>query len=117
MEGFFHDNLIEIVKDEFNSCFLNKEAEKIPQEVSVPDWYGTKTSMINAVTVHNLDIYLTGLVEEIYSEYIKHAYQTDESCIFYEDCLPKYSYKSFRNFLPIWEILRGLGFGNESTED
>lgn len=117
MEGFFHDNLIEIVRKEFDNCFLNKEADEIQQEISTPNWYGVKTSMINAVTVHNLDIYLTGFLREIYLEYINYVYNTDECCIFYGDCLPKYSYKTFRKFLPIWEILSGLGFGNESTEN
>jgi hypothetical protein len=69
--------------------------------------------MINSVFTHNLDIYLTGLLRLVYMSYITHIYDKKEDNIFYHDDLPQYSYKTLREFLPVWEILRGLGVGEE----
>ena len=69
--------------------------------------------MIATVFTHNLDIYLTGLLREIYISYIDHAYSGSDECIFYGDDLPMYSYKTVREFMLVWEILRGIGLGVE----
>lgn len=115
MESNFHSRLIQIIKAEFELCFMNTEDTELRKEISIPDWYGIKTSLIDSVFTHNLDIYLTGLLREIYSQYINHAYEKKEDCIFYHDDLPKYSYDTFRSFLPVWEILSHLGLGKETT--
>jgi len=115
MESNFHDRLIKIINDEFKLCFRNTERTGIQSEISLPDWYGLKTSMIDAVFTHNLDIYLTGLLREIYSSYINYVYEKKADSIFYSDDLPKYSYKTFRSFMPVWEILSGLGLGAKNA--
>jgi hypothetical protein len=113
MESSFHNNLIKIAKNEFDLCFKNTAKYNIDTEISLPNWYGIKNSMIDAVYTHNLDIFLTGLLRDIYLEYIKHVYETGEQCIFYGSDLPKYSYKTLRDFFPVWEILSRLGFCGE----
>lgn len=47
--------------------------------------------------------------------YISHIYDSQEDSIFYHDDLPQYSYDTLRKFLPVWEILRGLGLGEEEA--
>ncbi|MEE9338452.1 MAG: hypothetical protein V3U87_10255 [Methylococcaceae bacterium] len=113
LESNFHDLAIRTVRDEFEKCFRNTESVKIQSEISLPDWYGLKTSMIDAVCTHNLDVFQTGLLRKIYMRYIDHMYEKKEDPIFYYDDLPKYAYNSLRQFLPVWEILRGLGLGDE----
>jgi len=118
LESNFHGRVIKLVEDEFTSCFANSEGQEIEREISTPDWYGLKTSVINAVCVHNLDINLTGLLREIYAEYMQYAYtKNDGECIYYGDDMPMFLYKSLRPFLPVWEILCGLGFGESENED
>lgn len=115
MESDFHGRLIRIVSKEFKLCFQNDEGIKISTEISLPDWYGLKTSMIDAVFTHNLDVYLTGLFRSVYMSYIIHVYSTGDDPIYYSDDLPKFSYQMLREFLPVWEIIRGIGFGNDSA--
>ena len=69
--------------------------------------------MINSVFTHNLDVYQTGVLRKIYLNYIEYIYSVNMDEIYYADDLPKYSYDTFRRFLPVWEILRGLGVGDE----
>ncbi len=113
MESDFHGRLIRIVREEFGLCLLNDENEDIETEISLPDWYGLKTSMIDAVFTHNLDVYLTGLFRSVYMLYITYVYRSGEDPIYYGDDLPKFSYKILREFLPVWEIIRGIGFSDE----
>ncbi|MFM8276137.1 MAG: hypothetical protein ACKN89_03935 [Cyanobium sp.] len=115
MESDFHGRLIRIVKEEFRLCFLNDKGKRIDTEISLPDWYGVKTSMIDSVFTHNLDVYLTGLFRSIYMSYVTYAYRSGEDPIYYGDGLPGYSYKMLREFLPVWEIIRGIGFGDDSA--
>jgi hypothetical protein len=112
MESSFHDILIRTVREQFELCFLNKSG-RVPFEITLPDWYGLKTSFIDAVSTHNLNTYSTGLLREIYLEYIQHVFVKGIDEIYYSDDLPKYSYKMLTPFLPIWEILRGLGHEQE----
>lgn len=112
MESDFHSNLIGIVENEFDLCFKNADQSKIDTEISIPHWYGIKTSVIDAACTHNLDIFLTGLLREIYLEYIKYTYENNKECIYYGSDMPKYSYDTLRNFLAAWEILSGLGVSN-----
>jgi hypothetical protein len=113
IESSFHDSLIRFVRQEFNLCFKNTDGSILDSEISLPAWYGLKISMINSVFTHNLDIYLTGLLRLVYMSYITHIYDKKEDNIFYHDDLPQYSYKTLREFLPVWGILRGLGVGEE----
>ncbi|MDG2990091.1 hypothetical protein L3556_03955 [Candidatus Synechococcus calcipolaris G9] len=115
LESNFHGLAIRIVKEEFDKCFLNTKKSKVKYEISLPDWYDVKTSMINSVFTHNLEIYQTGLLRKIYSNYIAYIYGVSMDEIFYSDDLPIYSYYTLRSSLPVWEILRGLGVGHEHT--
>jgi hypothetical protein len=115
IESSFYNRLIISVKEEFQLCFKNENGSSIEIEISLPDWYGFKISMIDSVYTHKLDIYLTGLLRLIYMSYISHIYDSKEDCIFYHDDLPQYSYDTLRKFLPVWEILRGLGLGEEQA--
>lgn len=116
MESDFHGNIIRIAKNEFDLCFKNAGQSiidtEIDTEISLPNWYGIKNSVLDAVCTHNLDIFLTGLLREIYLEYIKYVYENRAECIFYGSDLPKYLYDTLRGFLPVWEILSGLGVVN-----
>lgn len=109
-ESHFHNNLIKSVREQFEHCFLNSEQEDVRFEISCPDWYGLKTSMLDAVTTHNLDIYSTGLLREIYMEYMSHVYKAGIDEIYYYDDLPKYGYKMLTPFLGVWQIFAGLGY-------
>lgn len=113
MESNFHDLAIRTVKEEFDKCFRSDSSSGISSEISLPDWNGVKTSMINSVFTHNLDVYQTGMLRNIYSLYLEYIFQNKFDEIFYNDDLPKYSYQALRVFLPVWEILRGLGVGDE----
>lgn len=118
IEGNFHNRLIRLVRNEFEKLLKNKDNEKIRFEISLPDWYGLKTSFIDSVTVNHGDIYLTGLLREIHSEYMEYVYKPEvDYALYYSDDIPKYFYKSLRVFLPIWEILSGLGVGEEEHEE
>lgn len=77
-----------------------------------------KRSLLDTVTVHNLDIYPTGLLREVYAAYVKHIYRPEVAyCMHYSDDFPKWSYSTLRSFLPVWEILRMLGLGSSNDED
>jgi hypothetical protein len=117
IESDFLGNLIKIVEKEFNLCLKGANGNKVGREISIPSWYGIKSSMIDAVCTHNLDIFLTGLLREIYSDYIKHVYATNFEHFFYSDDIPAYAYKMVRNWLAVWLIISGLGFGNEGSDE
>jgi hypothetical protein len=114
MQSNFHSKLISAVRSQFEHCFLNDSSD-IQFEISLPDWYGLKTSFVDAVATHNLNTYSTGLLREIYLEYIQYVFNKGEDEIYYYDDLPKYSYLMLTPFLPIWEIFRGLGHENEES--
>ncbi|MGB6156381.1 MAG: hypothetical protein WBF60_10815 [Castellaniella sp.] len=57
----------------------------------------------------------TGLLQELYLEYIKYIYAKKVDEPFYSDDLPKFSYDTLTPFLPNWEIFSGLGY--EEGED
>lgn len=112
----FHDYLIRTAKKEFERCTISSKGEHIDKEISLPDWYGVKTSMFEAVFTHNLDIYLSGLIREIYISYINHIFLTEEEAIYYGTDLPKFSYETLREFLPVWSILAALGLVEEYAQ-
>jgi hypothetical protein len=117
MESNFHDNLIKVVRNEFELCFINGEQEVIDKEVSLPDWYELKISMIDSVFTHNLDIYLTGMLREIYTEYLKYIYGVPPSSPYYTEGLEKYSYGMLRDYFTVCQNLSRLGFLDKDEDE
>jgi hypothetical protein len=117
MESNYTDFAFDIVKEEFDKCFRDNENQMIMSEISLPNWYSIKRSMIDSVCTHNLDVFQTGLLRKIYSEYIDYIYEVKLDEIYYFDDLPKYSYETLRDFLPVWSILSGLGLGESYWGD
>lgn len=116
MESDFVGRLIRSVSEQFEQCFLT-DSGKIDYEVGLPDWYGLKTSFVDAVSTHNLNIYSTGLLREIYLEYVDHIFKAGEDSHYYHDDIPKYSYQMLHPFLGVWEIFRGLGYDERMREE
>lgn len=116
LESNFHDKLIRVSREQFEFCFLSKTGTIRP-EISLPDWYGFKTSFVDAVTTHNLNLHRTGLLRDIYLEYIEYIYDKKVDEIYYSDDLPKFAYKTLSPFLPSWEIFRGLGYDDDEDTD
>lgn len=115
MESNFHDKLIRVSREQFEFCFLSKK-DTIRPEISLPDWYGLKTIFVEAVTTHNLNLHRTGLLREIYLQYIEHIYEKKVDEIFYSDDLPKFAYETLTLFIASWEIFRRLGY-DENEDD
>lgn len=109
MESDFQGRLIRTVRDQFELCFLNDSAQ-ISYEIGLPDWYGLKTSFVDAVSTHNLNIYSTGLLRKIYLAYVEYVFDKGEDEIYYYDDIPKYSYQMLTPFLAVWKIFKSLGF-------
>lgn len=106
MENGFHDRLIRIVKDVFEESIgynQNNLKTEVRYEISIPDWYGLKINMIESVFVHNLNVFCTGLLREIISEYIKLMYLDDS------EEMEKFPYKSINNWFLVWTILERIG--------
>ena len=112
MESYFYGRLIRSVDSQFKLCMLNKNNENIWSEISCPDWHGLKNNFFDSVYVHNFNLYSTGLLREIYLEYMKHIFETGFDVFFYNDDVPMYSYQMLTPFFPAWEIFSGLGSRN-----
>ncbi|HEV7607233.1 MAG TPA: hypothetical protein VGO61_07840 [Steroidobacteraceae bacterium] len=118
IDSSFLGEIIRLARDEFFACFRNKGQARIETEIGIPSWEALKLSLLDTVTVHNLEIYPTGLLREVYAAYIAHIYRPEVThCMHYSDDFPKWSYQTLRNFLPVWEILRMLGLGRSDDED
>lgn len=115
-ESQFQGVLIRCVRDQMNLCFLSTIGD-VDLKISLPDWGGIKSSPIDSVFVHNLNTHTTGLLREIYLEYISHVYRKDFDDIYYSDDLPGYAYKMLYPFLPVWEIFRGLGYAESENSE
>lgn len=113
MESNFHSLAIRLVKEEFEKCFRCDDKSHIDSEISLPDWYGVKKSVIDSVCTHNLEIFQTGLLRKIYSSYLDYIFEVGTDEIHYYDDMPKYSFQALREFFPVWQILSGLGLGND----
>ncbi len=111
-ESHFQGALIRCVRDQMELCFLSRLG-RVNYEISLPDWGGIKSSCIDSVYVHNLNAHTTGLLRQIYLEYIKHVYEKGFDEIYYADDLPGYAYKMLYPFLAVWEIIKGLGHGGD----
>ena len=116
MESDFQGRLIRAVRDQFEFCFLSRNV-KVPSQISLPSWYGIKTSFIEAVGTHNLNVYTTGLIREMFHEYVKHTYLRGVDQIYYADDLHMFAYDMLHPFLGVWEILSGLGSEPAVGED
>lgn len=117
LEGDFCNRLIRTIRAEFELCTFNSNKLKIFKEISLQDWYGIKTSIIDGVCTHNLDIFTTGLLRDIYHEYVKYVYNTKNECLHFGEDLPQYSYEMLRTFFPVWQILSALGMDNQDETD
>lgn len=114
LESNYRGLLIRIVKEEFERCFTVLGGKtQVQYEISCPDWFGVKTNLIDAVTAHNLDVFTTGILRNIYQKYLENIYRSGIDPLYFSDDIPKYSYDAQRNYLAIWEILRGIGLGEE----
>ena len=71
--------------------------------------------MIDAVLVHNLEVHLSGLLQRIYLVYMSYVYDIGYDPIHYQDDLSQYSFSMLKDFLPVWEILKGLGSRDASV--
>ncbi|MDL2192587.1 hypothetical protein QQF40_14475 [Cobetia sp. LC6] len=114
LEGAFRGMLIRNVKDEFEKCFIESGGKaNISYDISSPLWSGIKANAIESVYVHNLDVYATGLIRDIYSEYMQYVLREKYDPIYYSDDLPKFFYQSQREWFPLWMILNGIGLDGD----
>ena len=116
LHSAFMGQAIRIMQDAFEEFFISRSGVAIRPEISVPDWWGFKTSMIEAVICHNMHIRLTGLLRTIFNDYMAHCYRSGVDDIYFSDDLPKFGYIAHDHFLAVWEILRGLSW-TETDED
>jgi hypothetical protein len=116
LHSAFMGQAIRIMQDSFEEFFICEDGVAVRPEISVPDWWGFKTSMIEAVICHNMHIRLTGLLRTIYSDYIAHCYRSGIDEIYFSDDLPKFGYIAHDHFLAVWEILSGLSWTEVDEE-
>lgn len=113
LECDYIDRVFKIARESLDNCILSVDGKEIEYEASLPTWEGVKTSMLDSVFTHNLEVYQTGLIAHVYNSYIEFVYKNGFDELYFNDDLPKFSYKTLREFLPVWEIVRRLGLGNE----
>lgn len=113
LETDFSDKIIRLVRDCVELCLLGQQDRSVHPTISVPLWAAFKVQMLEAVTCHNLQLHTTGLLREIYEEYIRHIYKNGIDNIFYSDDLPYFAHSTMTNFLAVWEILSGLSLSDE----
>lgn len=110
LHSAFVGQAIRIMQDAFREFFISSNGVAVRPEISVPDWWGFKTSMIEAVICHNMHIRLTGLMRTIFIDYIRHCFQTGYDQFYFSDDLPKFGYIAYDQFLAVWEIVSGLSW-------
>jgi hypothetical protein len=115
VESCFHDYAIKTALESFAASLRSYSSETVSYEISILNWQGIKTSMIDAVLVHNLEVHLSGLLQRIYLAYMSYVYDIGYDPIYYQDDLPQYSFSMLKDFLPVWEILKGLGSRDASV--
>ncbi|MHC2148717.1 hypothetical protein [Pseudomonas sp. 210_17 TE3656] len=108
MERNFLGRLIIEIRDTFKLA-VRTHLDDIDFHLDTCDWYGLKTSFVEAVSVHNLQTYTTGLLRSMHLEYVNYVYDEGWDEIYYHDGLPTYSYEMLTNFLATWEIFSSLG--------
>jgi hypothetical protein len=110
LHSAFMGQAIRIMQDSFQEFFISRCGVAVRPDISVPDWWGFKTSMIEAVICHNMHIRLTGLLRTIFSDYMAHCYRNGMDEIYFSDDLPKFGYIAHDHFLAVWEIFSGLSW-------
>ncbi|MBC7285183.1 hypothetical protein [Hoeflea sp.] len=113
----FLGQAIRIMQDAFQEFFISRNGVAVRPEISTPNWWGFKTSMIEAVICHNMHIRLTGLLRTIFTDYMEHCYRTGMDEIYFSDDLPKFGYIAHDHFLAAWEILSGLSRTDDEAEE
>ena len=117
LHSAFTGQAIRIMQDSFEEFFISRDGVAVRPEISVPDWWGFKTSMIEAVICHNMHIRLTGLMRTIFSDYLAHCYRNGMDDIYFSDDLPKFGYIAHDHFLAAWEILSGLSWTEMDADE
>jgi len=117
MQACFDDRIISIIQESFDISLRQVQQESIQPEISCPDWAAFKNSMLEAATCYNLNLFTTGMIREIYHEYIKHIYKDGYDKIYYADDLPRFSYDTLHEFFAVWIILNGLSFREEEEAE
>ncbi len=117
LHSAFMGQAIRIMQESFDEFFMSRNGTAISPEISLPDWWGFKTSMIEAVICHNMHIRLTGILRTIFNDYIAHCYKNGMDDIYFSDDLPKFGYIAHDHFLAVWEILSGLSWTPEYSDD
>lgn len=112
----FMGQAIRIMQDSFEEFFISTNGLPVCPEISVPDWWGFKISMIEAVICHNMHIRLSGLLRTVFSEYVEHCYRKGVDEFFFWDDLPRFGYMAHDHFLAVWEILNGLSWTEKEGE-
>ena len=108
--------ILRIVQECFDISFRQVGKPTIQPEYDLVDWEIFKNTFMETVHCHNLKLYTTGLIRDIYHEYIKYIYSVGQDDIYFSDDLPQYSYDTFNNFLAVWQILWGLSLRGEDQE-
>ena len=116
LHSAFMGQAIRIMLESFEEFFVSGNGVAVRPEISIPDWRSFKTSMIEAVICHNMNIRLTGLLRTIFSDYMAFCYRKGIDEIYFSDDLPKFCYIAHDHFLAVWEILSGLS-RTETDED
>lgn len=116
LHSAFMDQAIRIMQDSFDEFFIGKNGVAVRPEIGIPDWWGFKTSMIEATICHNMHIRLSGLLRTVFRDYIVHCYRNGMDDIYFSDDLPKFGYIAHDDFLAVWEILSGLSWTEKEEE-
>ncbi|MEP1930228.1 MAG: hypothetical protein ABJJ37_03015, partial [Roseibium sp.] len=116
LHSAFIGQAIRLVQEAFDEFFVTDAGVAVRPEIALPNWYGFKTSMIEAVICNNMHIRLSGLLRIIFTEYMRHCYENGLDEIYFSDDLPKFGYIAHDHFLAVWEILRGLSFADQDED-
>jgi hypothetical protein len=104
----YHSLISEIIRDIMKKSFMNSIDTKVNYELSYPFWCNIKNSALESACVHHHNIYTTGLIRDIYLEYIEHIYKNKYDEIHYGDDLHAFAYSTYNKFFPVWRIISGL---------
>lgn len=102
-----------IMQDSFEEFFISENGVAVRPQISIPDWWGFKTSMIEAVICHNMHVRLSGILRTVFRDYIAHCYRNGMDDIYFSDDLPKFGYIAHDHFLAVWEIMNGLSWAGK----
>ncbi|NVD26781.1 hypothetical protein HUO14_02535 [Parasphingorhabdus flavimaris] len=112
LHSAFMGQAIRIIQESFDEFFMSTNGIAVRPDIGLPDWGSFKTSMVEAVVCHNMQIKLSGLLRTIFTEYMTYCYANGIDDIYFSDDLPKFGYIAHDHFLAVWEILRGLSLAD-----